>query len=200
MKFGRLIVALVFSVSLVTVSNACERKYTLDSFIPYLTADYIQQCVRSVAGKIDADNKGAKKITLLSILEGARPFTRDLQAALKSKTEVVEITAKSYEGTESGKLTINGLDDVNLNGKHVIVVDDICDTAKTLTELLKKLEEKKAASIKTCVFLMKNTKRNTSKFTPDFVGTEIEDKFVIGYGLDYDGAYRDLPCVMALKA
>ncbi len=199
MKYGRLVLSIFFSISLASFSDACERKYTLENFIPYLTAEFIQQRVSAVADQIDADYKDVKKITLLSILEGAKPFTRDLQAALKSKTEVVEITAKSYEGTESGNLTITGLEGVDLEGKTVIVVDDICDTAKTLTVLLEKLKEKQATNIKTCVFVMKNTKRNTSKYRPDYLGAEIEDKFVIGYGLDYDGAYRDLSCVMALK-
>lgn len=198
MKFGRLILAFIFSVSLVNVSSTCERKFTLNDFIPYLTAEFIQQRVREVAGQIDADYKDVEEITLLSVLDGAKPFTRDLKAALKSKATVVEVTAKSYEGTESKKLTITGLDTVCLKDKHILIVDDICDTAKTLKGILDKVKEQEVADVKTCVLLMKNTEKNTS-FKPNYFATEIEDKFVIGYGLDYDGEYRDLSCVMALK-
>lgn len=200
MKFSRIVLAFIFSISLINIGNACERHYTLDDFIPYLTAEVIQQRVREVAHQIDADYKDVKEITLLSVLEGAKPFTRDLKAALKSKTDVVEITAKSYEGTESKDLTITGLEGACLRDKHVLIVDDICDTAKTLKNLIEKVEEKKAATVKTCVLLMKNTPKNTTKYSPDYQAVEIEDKFVIGYGLDYDGAYRDLNCVMALKS
>lgn len=199
MKFSRIVWAFVLSISLNGVTNACQRHYTLDDFIPYLTASYLQQRVQEVAHRIDTDYAG-KEITIVSVLEGARPFTRDLKNALKSKTQVVEVTAKSYEGTESKDLTISGLDSIYLKDKDVLIVDDICDTAKTLKKLVEKVQEKQPTSVKTCVLLMKNTSKNSTKYQPDYQAVEIEDRFVIGYGLDYDGAYRDLNCVMALKS
>ena len=140
----------------------------------------------------------AKELNFVTVLEGSIPFSRDLRVQLKKligekiKINNYEIKISSYEGTKSGKLELKKDFGENIKGKDLIIIEDIVDTGKTMHYLLDYLfKEKKVKSVKICSFLSKPSRREKEVII-DYLGTEIPDKFVIGYGLDKDGEFRDL--------
>lgn len=132
---------------------------------------------------------------LIGVLKGSIIFLADLTRAIDIEHELQFIRASSYHGTESsGKVKIQGLENVDLKGRHVLLVEDIVDTGLTLKHIVDHLESMGPASLKICSFLSKNTKRRLPG-TPnvDFIAHYIPDKFVVGYGLDVDQRLRHLP-------
>ena len=124
----------------------------------------------------------------------------DLIRALKTPCTIECVKASSYGqlGVKRGELTITGLDRVDLTSKNVLVVDDIIDSGETMSRVFSELNKKNPKSIKSLVLLSKKVPRTVS-FIPDYVLFEIEDLFVIGYGLDYKEFYRGLPGVYFFK-
>lgn len=113
--------------------------------------------------------------------------------------QVDSIDSHSYEGTKStGKVVINSMLKLDIKGRHVLLVDDILDTGRTLSAVLKILRKAKPSEIKTCVLLDKPSRRKIS-IEADHRGFEIPDQFVVGYGLDYDEYYRNLPFIGAIR-
>lgn len=164
---------------------------------PMITAEQIQKRVGELATEIarsfDFD-------VILSALTGAYMFTSDLSRALaNTKHRIVFIKASSYgAGTESsGKLKVSGLENLDLKGKRILLVDDILDTGNTLLTLSTMLKDAGVTELRTCV-LMNKEERRTVDFHADFVGFEIKNEFVVGYGLDFDEDYRTLPEVWTL--
>lgn len=130
---------------------------------------------------------------LIAILKGSICFVADLMRHLEFSFILEFVTAASYgmRGTKPGELTLQGIDALDLKDKYVLLIDDILDTGKTLQGVLKKIHEKHPRAIKTAVFLRK--KNVLSKdMIPDIVCFDIEDHFVIGYGLDYKEHFRGL--------
>lgn len=134
---------------------------------------------------------------LIVVLKGAVMFASDLSRALPFRHELEFIRAKSYEGTQTtGTVKIIGLEHVTLTERHVIVIEDIVDTGLTLRRVCKCLEGAGAASVKCCSLLVKETaQRHEGIPIVDYVAFRVPDKFVIGYGLDYDQAFRHIPFV-----
>lgn len=170
---------------------------------PLITAEEIRTRVktlaREIAGSFDYD-------ILLSALTGAYMFTADLCRELASAfgersltKEIAFIKASSYGASteSSGKLRVSGLDRIDAAGKKILLVDDIADTGYTLFELSRMLREK-GAEVRTCVLLNKQERREVD-FRADFAGFEIENEFVVGYGLDYADHYRMLPEIWTLQ-
>lgn len=155
--------------------------------------------VAELAAQIQADYAG-QDLVLLTALKGAVVFLADLMRNLEMPVCPDFILASSYgDSTESSgdvQLRLAGCGD--LAGRHVLVVEDIIDTGRTLKALVKVVRERGAASVKTCCFLDKPSRR-VVEMTPDYVGFEIPDHFVVGYGLDYAQRYRNLPYVGVLK-
>lgn len=142
-----------------------------------------------------------KNPVLVVVLKGSFVFAADLSRALTIPHRVEFIRARSYEGDKStGAVQVTGLEGVDLANEHVIIVEDIVDTGLTLKALTKRLADLGAASVVTCSFLMKMTSRRQTN-TPDvrYAAFDIPDKFVVGYGLDYDQRYRHLPFVGVVK-
>lgn len=142
-----------------------------------------------------------RQVTVLSLLNGSFVFTADLVREMEVDVDIKFLKVKSYEGTESsGLLTIKN-QDFNFNqldNKHVLVVDDILDTGLTLDTICKKIRnETEALSINSCVLLDKQVKRKTVK-SANFTCFKIPNEFVVGYGLDYNGKYRNLPYIGVL--
>lgn len=159
-------------------------------FQEYLSADSIQQRVSELAAQISADYAN-KRPLFLAILNGSFMFAADLYRQIKLDAEISFIKIASYQGMRSSGqvMTAIGMDQ-DLHGREVIIVEDIVDTGKTLHHFLPSLRQQEPASIRIATFLHKPAA--TSFSVPlDYVGFSIPNKFVVGYGLDYDGLGRN---------
>lgn len=160
-------------------------------FTIYLSEAAIQERVKTIAEMINKDYQG-KKPLFIAILNGSFMFAADLFKHLTIPTEVTFIKLASYKGMKStgNVITSIGLD-AELFGKDLIIIEDIVDTGKTLYNFLPKLKDHHPTSLKIAALLHKP---DATKFplTLDYIGFSIPDKFVIGYGLDYDGMGRNL--------
>ena len=138
-----------------------------------------------------------RELTVVAVMTGSLLFLADLIRRLDLPVRLVLVRVRSYQGptTCPRPVRVSRLAD-ELAGKHVLVVDDILDCGATLSGLLSRIARRRPASVRTCVLLRK--RREGQGITPDFVGFEIDDAFVIGYGLDYDNLYRNLPDVHEL--
>ncbi len=159
----------------------------------------IKRRVKELAAEISRDYKG-QTVTLICILSGASVFFADLARELDLDVRFEFMSVSSYgAGTvTSGEVKI--LKDVNhpIAGKNVIIVEDIIDSGCTLSYLKRVLSQRNPASIKVCTILDKPSRRKL-EFKGEYVGFEIPDEFVVGYGLDYDGRYRNLKDVCVLE-
>ena len=171
---------------------------------PLISANEIRERVATLAREIvavyDYD-------ILISALTGAYMFTADLsrelakaEGAKAPQKKIAFIKASSYgDSTESsGKLHVHGLEKIDLRGKRILMVDDIADTGTTLLGLTDMLNEAGAKEVRTCVLLNKQERREV-EIKADFVGFEIANEFVVGYGLDYANEYRTLPEIWTLQ-
>ena len=165
-----------------------------------IPAERIHARIAELAEKIAHDYDG-RPVTVVGILTGCLMFTADIVRRIDLPIRVAFITASSYRGesTVSGLLQIR--DDLlpDINGRHILVLDDILDTGKTLARVVAHLVDRGAASVKVGVLLRK-VGRQEVPFEPDYVGFTIPDKFVIGYGLDYNDEYRHLPFIGVLPS
>ena len=170
-------------------------EYSLEKIISY---EEISSQIEHLAKVLEKDY-GNSEICVLAILKGSLWFATDLIKALKLPNSLETISCSSYgkNGTHSGVLTIAGLEKIDIKDKHVLVVDDICDTGKTLSNVMKKLQELQPQSLKSMVLLSKKC-RTAEEYQPDYFLFEIENLFVVGYGLDYKEYYRGLPGVYVL--
>ncbi len=160
----------------------------------FISQEQIANRVKELAKKIDQDFAG-EEVIVIGVLNGAFMFVADLIREIKSPVYLDFIAASSYEGTQStGNLKILKDIKVDIKNKNVIVVEDIVDTGLTIKELQKNLLSRDPKSLKLCTLLHKPA-RTIHENQIDYLGFEIEDKFVIGYGLDFDGRYRELPYI-----
>jgi len=164
-----------------------------------LTKEEIAETVKKLANQIKDEYSG-KNPLILCILKGSLIFTADIIRELDFPCEIDFMQVSSYgSGAETtGKLVVKKDIDTDIVGRDVIVVEDILDTGVTLSNLLPELERRGAASVKLCVLLNK-PERRIAEVHADYVGFEIENEFVVGYGLDYDEKYRNLPYIGILK-
>lgn len=160
-----------------------------------ISEEEIQKRVEELARIITKDYEG-KELTLICILKGSTFFTVDLARKIDNKLKLEFIEVSSYEqGTQSsGKITLNKDIKGSVEGKDILVIEDIIDTGRTLSYLLEHLKSQNPASIKLCTLLNKPSRRVVDVHV-DYIGFDIEDKFVVGYGLDVDQCYRNLPYV-----
>jgi hypoxanthine phosphoribosyltransferase len=160
-------------------------------FVPYLTSKEIEEQVARVAAEINRDYKD-KKPLFIAILNGAFIFAADLFKQIDLEAEIAFIKLASYKGVKStGKvITAIGLD-VELFGRDVIIVEDIVDTGKTLSQFLPQLDHHHPASLKIAALLHKPDAM-IHPINIDYLGFTIPNKFVLGYGLDYDGLGRNI--------
>lgn len=167
-----------------------------------VSEEQIDEIVTDLAKKIDADySDSGKKLLLLCILKGSVVFMGELMKKITVPVEIDFMKVSSYgSGTvSSGRLNILlDLDRGDMADLDVLVVEDIIDSGKTLSYLVKYLQLKGANSVRTCTMLDKPARREVS-FEPDYVGCTIPDEFVVGFGLDYDEKYRNLPYIGILK-
>lgn len=163
-----------------------------------ITEDQIAKRVKELGEELSRDYDG-KELHLVCVLKGAYVFLADLARVITVPVTLDFLAVSSYgKGkTSSGEVQLIKDLDISLQGKHVVVVEDIADTGLTLNYLLNMLEARRPASLKIAAFLSKPTRR-TIDVNVDYVGFEVDDRFVVGYGLDYDTKYRNLPYIAAL--
>lgn len=167
------------------------------TFKPFIHADAIQQRISELAQVIDEDCNG-KKTVFLIMLKGAFLFAADLLKKIQTDCEIVFVRTSSYNGTVStGNVKMVMPLKENLHNKDVIIIEDIVDSGKTLHEFLPLLQEQKPASVKIATLLFK-PKSLQYTIHPDYIGFEIPEAFVVGYGLDYDELGRNLPDIYQL--
>jgi hypoxanthine phosphoribosyltransferase len=163
-----------------------------------VSRDALTEAVDRIAAELTED-VGECNPVLIGVLTGAFVFMADLVRRLEFPLEVEFMAASSYgDDTVAGELEIACDVNCDLAGRHVVIVDDIADTGQTLTALARMLQERDAASVRTCCLLDKPDRR-TCDFDPDYVGVTIPDQFVVGYGLDFAGRHRHLPFVGVLR-
>jgi hypoxanthine phosphoribosyltransferase len=153
-----------------------------------------------MARRIMQDYRG-KNLTVVAILHGGLILLADLLRRVQMPLKIETISVSSYHGgTEStGEVTFNQVTLPKLADEHVLLLDDILDSGRTLHTIRQRLAgECNAASVKTCVLLSKR-KQRAADVEADYVGFEIDDEFVVGYGLDFEGHYRNLPFIGTLK-
>ncbi|MBN1989801.1 MAG: hypoxanthine phosphoribosyltransferase [Bacteroidales bacterium] len=158
----------------------------------------IQKDVEKVAESINSDFSGEEQPIFLSVLNGSFMFTADLLKRINFPCEVSFVKLASYQGTSStGDVNqLIGLTE-NLEGKHVIIVEDIVDTGHTLTKLYKLVQEHRAASVRIATLLYKPESYH-GQIKIDYIGKTIPNDFIVGYGLDYDGLGRNLADIYTL--
>jgi len=161
-----------------------------------ISEEAVAKRIGELAEQISADYAG-KSVTLICVLKGAVIFMVDLARLLKMPVEFDFMDISSYgSGTESsGNIKINKDLEHSLEGKHVLLVEDIIDSGRTLSHLIKHLQAQSPASLRLCALLDKPDRRVVDDVVVDYEGFVIPDKFVVGYGLDYDQRYRNLPFI-----
>jgi hypoxanthine phosphoribosyltransferase len=167
------------------------------SFKPYLTETQIAERVREMGQTITNDYAGKNPI-FIGILNGSFMFAADLFKHIDTPASISFIKLASYKGTSSSGTVVTaiGLEE-NLHNKDIIIVEDIVDTGKTMTEFIPTLMQQNPSSVRICTLLQKP---EALKYPLDvhYVGFSIPNKFVVGYGLDYDGLGRNYPAIYQL--
>jgi hypoxanthine phosphoribosyltransferase len=166
-------------------------------FREYLTENSIQQRINELADVMNSELAG-KEVVFLGILNGAFLFAADLFRRINFPARISFIKLASYQGTTSQGLIkeLIGWNE-DIKNKTIVVIEDIVDTGNTLERIVDELQIRKAAEIKIAALLYKPD-AYTKKIPLDYIGFEIPDNFVVGYGLDYDGFGRNLPAVYTL--
>jgi hypoxanthine phosphoribosyltransferase len=160
-------------------------------FTKYLSEEDIQREIKRLATEINRDYAG-KRPLFLPILNGSFMFASDLFKELTIEAEICFVKIASYHGMQSTGSVVTSIGlDKNLAGRDVVIVEDIVDTGKTLTEFIPQIIEMQPASLKLATLLFK-PEALQHPLTLDYVGFEVPKKFLLGYGLDYDGLARNL--------
>lgn len=168
-----------------------------------ISRDQIAERIRTLGADISRDLDALAptgEILIVPVMIGSFMFVADLVRELPQKLRVAVVTVSSYPGrsTESkGAQVLGGLPE-DIEGRHVLLVDDILDSGNTLTLLRTEIMRRHPASVRACVLLRK--RRDAAMNTPcEYIGFDIPDEFVVGYGLDYDDYYRNLPLIATLS-
>lgn len=160
-------------------------------FIPYMSEETVLNRVKELATKIDADYAG-KKPLFIAILNGSFIFAADLFKYITIEAEICFIKLASYKGTKSTGQVITAIGlDTDIVGRHLIILEDIIDTGKTMNEFLPQLMNQQPASLKIAALLHK-PEATAFPVTIDYLGFSVPNIFLLGYGLDYDGLGRNL--------
>lgn len=174
----------------------------LDNDIDHIlvSEEQLKAKVAELGAAVSRDYAG-KDLLLVSILKGGAVFMADLMRAVTIPCCIDFMVVSSYGGTNTestGLVKIVKDLDADLSGRHVLLVEDILDTGVTLSNLVPMLKLRNPASVRLCTILSKPSRRKAD-IEPDYLGFEVPDEFVVGYGLDYNEKYRNLPYVGVLK-
>lgn len=158
----------------------------------FISKSTISSTVSRLGKEIRANHKGP--ITLLSVLKGSICFTSDLMRELDGEVKICFTTVSSYSGKSSGRISYDSPNPDDITDSNVIIVEDIADTGKTLDFLISQVRSMNAKTVQTCVLLDKPSRREIP-VTIDYLGHTIQDLFVVGYGMDFKGRFRNLPYI-----
>ncbi len=160
-------------------------------FVPYIPEAELMQRIKDLAAQIDEDYRD-KKPLFIAILNGSFMFAADMFKHITIESEICFIKLASYKGTKSTGQVITAIGlDTDIVGRHVIVLEDIIDTGKTMSEFLPQLHNQQPASLKVATLLHK-PEATTFPINIDYLGFSVPNKFLLGYGLDYDGLGRNI--------
>jgi len=164
-----------------------------------LSTEQIQERVRGLAAEIEKDHPDAETLHLVCVLKGAFVFLADLVRALSIPSTLDFMAVSSYAKgtTTTGEVRLLKDLDMALDGRHVVIVEDIVDTGLTLTYLQEILRARGPKSLRTACLLSKPSRRKVN-VPVEYIGFTIDDRFVVGYGLDYAGQHRNLPYIGVL--
>ena len=167
-----------------------------------ISEDELRDIVSELGKKITAEYKDSQKeLVVIVILKGSLVFASDLVRKLDMPLEIEFMKVSSYgaDTKTSGEIKIHlDLNRDHLENYNILIIEDIVDSGRTLSRLTQLLRNRNASNVKTCTLLDKPSRREV-EFVPDFCGRTIPDEFVVGYGLDYDEKYRNLPFIGILK-
>ena len=164
-----------------------------------LTEKQIQERIRQL-GKTLSEEYAGKNPVFVGVLKGVVIFFADMVRQITVPCQFDFMWISSYQGTESGDMTVKRDVSADLKGRHVVILEDIFETGNSLNYTYYHLLAKEPASLKICTLLDKPDRRNPAvTLKPDYVGFTIPNEFVVGYGLDFDEYYRNLPYVGVLK-
>ena len=165
---------------------------------PLFSKAEIGKRVQEMGGQISKDYKG-EDLVLVGVMNGAFIFMADLCRAISLPVSVDYIGLSSFNGRSKGRGAVRIASDLNVNiaGKNVLIVEDIINSGLTVEYLIKNLHAREPKSVKVCTLLDKAEKRRNG-FKPDYAGFVIPNRYVVGYGLDYNDQYRNLPYIAVL--
>jgi len=175
-----------------------------NNFKPFITDIQIRYRIAQIAGQIAEDYAG-RDLIVIAILKGAFMFTADLLRRLydqgvRPESDFIRAYSYGVHTESSGEVKIELEPMVSIEGRNILLIDDIADSGRTLTFLINHLKNNRgAAEVRSCVLLDKPSRRVVN-FSPDYVGFEIPNLFVIGYGIDYAERYRHLPFISVLES
>lgn len=163
-----------------------------------ITQSAIRNVIIGLGATITHDYR-KRDLTIICLLDGSLVFTANLLLQIKIPVNLYSIKVSSYIGTESsGELRYQNLDLHYCKDKDILLIDDILDSGLTLSSVVKKVYEAGATTVRTCVLLHKQVDRSV-EIEPDYKAFDIENEFVVGFGMDYNGLYRNLPYIGVLK-
>ena len=165
-----------------------------------IAEEVIEKRLDVIARRVHDDFASEESLQVVAILKGALVFMADLLRRVPLRLEIECLNVASYHGGTESSGQVDFLDQKlpDVKGRCVLLIDDILDTGRTLAAVSEKLRELGAREVKTCVLLTKDKER-AAEVDADYSAFEIADEFVVGYGLDYDGKYRNLPYVGVLS-
>jgi len=168
-------------------------------FEPYISKERIHECIQALSSRLEQDYKGKRPLFIV-VLNGAFMFASDLLKSCKFELEVCFIKVASYQGTKSsGKVQeIIGLTN-DIKDRHVVLIEDIIDTGNTIEKLCQDLNPMQPASLKIASLLLK-PEAYKKNIPVDYIALEIDNKFVVGYGLDYNEIGRNINSIYILKS
>lgn len=166
---------------------------------PLITQEEISVKIHETAKAIECDYAD-KDLAILMVIKGSLFVVSDLMRSLSIPCTLDVVQCKSYGGTHRGDLQVIGLDSLHLKDRDVLIVDDIFDSGHTMATLVAAVEKQGARSVKSLVLLFKKDAEHVTDLRPDYHLFDIENKFVVGFGLDYNEYYRNLPGVYYIEA
>ncbi len=169
-----------------------------ENFKVLISKEQLEKRIEELAKQIDEDYLG-KEITVVCVMRGAVFFTVQLTLNMKTKLKYEFITIASYEGTDTtGEITLMTDLRESIEGKDVLIIEDIVDTGRSMKYLIDHLKSKNPRTLKVCV-LANKAERREIEVPIDYIGFEIPNKYIVGYGFDIDNNYRNLPYVAYLE-
>lgn len=165
---------------------------------PFIDAERIETLVSRLAREIEKDHPDDEPLVVVAAMKGALVFCADLIRKLHVPIELELLQPRSYKGAERGQLIVEGrLDGLRIAGRNVLLVDCVLDSGHTLRALRSEIAQHSPATVRTCVLLRKSVERE-APVEPEYVGMNVEDAFIVGYGLDHANRWRHLPYIAVL--